>query len=165
MAEARRKAPALLIGGLVAAALAGTFVLAQRAPRGPVSVAWDQVACARCRMLVSDPRFAAQLHTRSDDVLFFDDPGCLLLWDHEHPQRARAVYFHHLDEERWVEGDAAVFVPASPTPMGYGLGVREKPAPGLDREAALHAALERDAIRVPGDAAAPPPEETDAHRP
>lgn len=163
MAEARRPARALVLGGLVAAGLVGAFVLAQRAPRGPVPVAWDQAACARCRMLVSDPRFAAQLHTREGEVLFFDDPGCLLLWEHEHPDRARAVYFHHLDEERWVEGEDAVFVPAAPTPMGYGLGVRERPAPGLDHGAALRVALESDAARNP--LAAERAGEADAHRP
>lgn len=146
----RRVATGLLLGTLAGAALAGVFLLAQRPPAGPVPVAWDQTPCTRCRMLVSEPRFAAQLRTDAG-VLFFDDPGCLLLWDHEHPGQARATYFHHLDEDRWVDGDEVAFVPVTPTPMGYGLGARDAAQGGMDWDAALRQALARDAARSAGE--------------
>lgn len=167
MAEraARRALAPVAVGVLAAAGLAGAFALAQRSPQGPVPVAWDHTTCARCRMLVSDPRFAAQLHAESGEVVFFDDPGCLLAFENEWKQPVRATWFHHLEEDRWVSADAVVFVPADPTPMGYGLGAREKPSEGLSLEAALRAVLARDAARDPVAAAGRHSGGRDAHRP
>lgn len=114
---------------LLATLAVGLYILeilrAQAPPEGPVSVPWDRAVCARCRMLVSDPSFAAQLHTGSGDVLFFDDPGDLLLYLDDVDVDVRAVYLHHLEEDRWIPASDAAFVPAEPTPMGYGLGAVE----------------------------------------
>lgn len=161
----RRALVPLAAAVLAVAGLAGAFVLAQRSPQGPVPVAWDRTACARCRMLVSEPRFAAQLHSPSGEVFHFDDPGCLLLFERERAEPARAAWFHHLDEDRWVRAETVVFVSASPTPMGYGLGALEKPAEGLSREAALRAVLARDAARDPVAAAGRRSGGSDARRP
>jgi copper chaperone NosL len=123
-------------------------IRAQTPGTGPVPVAFDREVCRRCRMLISEPGFAAQLRTADGTVHSFDDPGCLLLWRHEHPVRVTELYFHHLEDERWVSGDAAVFVRVAATPMAYGLGVRDS-GPGLDAEAALAAVLAGDARRAP----------------
>jgi hypothetical protein len=127
-ATARRRAwPALALGAL---ALAGVALvvrevsLAQRPPQGPVAVAWDREACAHCRMLVSEPRFAAQAHLRGGAVYHFDDPGCALLWAEEHAADLHELWFHDLASERWLRRGEVGFVAAEPTPMGYGLGAR-----------------------------------------
>ena len=121
---------------LALAALLGLALLALRLvgvrglPDGPEPIAWDRVACAHCRMLVSDPRFAAQLQTRSGQVLDFDDPGCLLLYVHENAPEIHAAYFHHVSEDRWLSRQQVAFTPGANTPMDYGLAARDRGGSG-----------------------------------
>jgi copper chaperone NosL len=113
------------------------------APEGPSEVAWDRVACAHCRMLVSDPRFAAQLLLESGELLFYDDPGCLLLDRAARARRARAAWFHDSAGEGWLAESEVAFVPGAETPMGYGYAaVRNGSVAGAQGAAAVLAALE-----------------------
>lgn len=155
-AAARAAAIATLVLG-AGGALAVALLRAQAPPEGPVPVAWDRQPCARCRMLVSEPRFAAQIHTGDGVVLHFDDPGCLLLYEEETESAARATWFHHVREDRWVPGEQAVFVPIAPTPMGYGLGAmaRGEVDGALSREAARRHVRAREAARRPETARVP----------
>jgi hypothetical protein len=72
-------------------------------------------------MLLSDPAFAAQLHSASGEVLFFDDPGCLLLYRADAPDPPARAWFHDSKSERWLSDAEVGFVPADETPMGHGL--------------------------------------------
>jgi hypothetical protein len=128
----------------LAAALAMSLVaLSACAPEGPAEVAWDRVACAHCRMLVSDPRFAAQLQLEDGEVLHFDDPGCLLLTRTSIVRPVRAVWFHDSAGEGWLAETEVAFVRGPATPMGYGLAaVRAGSVPGAMDAAAALAALE-----------------------
>lgn len=148
-AETRRRLGRLAVALALAAGLAGGVAVlvarSGRPPEGPVEIAWDRQACARCNMLVSEPSFAAQLHTEDGEVHVFDDPGCLLLWRADHEVPVHATWFHHHREERWLRGEAVGFVETSPTPMGYGLGaVDAGPAGALSPEEALEHARRRD---------------------
>ncbi len=50
-------------------------------PEGMVEIKWDRDACARCNMVISDRRFAAQLRGGPRDAAYkFDDIGCLVFW-------------------------------------------------------------------------------------
>jgi hypothetical protein len=139
--------------GLVLAALAAVLALAVlragRPPSGPVDVPLDAATCAHCRMLVSDLSFAGQIHTAGGEVLFFDDPGCLLL--HLDAVEVHASWLHHLRADRWVPLDGARFVPVPRSPMGYGLGaVGAEDAPdGLTAAQARTRLRARDASRSP----------------
>jgi len=106
-----------------------------------VEPAWDRVACARCHMLVSDPAFAAQLHTPAGEVLFFDDPGCLLLQRAEAPDPEARAFFHDSRGARWLSEAEVGFVPVDETPMGHGLAAvaRADTPAALGLEAALTA--------------------------
>lgn len=107
----------------VALALAvGVAVAGCRRGDGPVPIAYDRTPCAHCRMVISDPSFAAQLQTVAGDVLDFDDPGCLLSHRADRAPDVRALYFHHVREDRWIPGEAVAFAHADHTPMGFGLG-------------------------------------------
>jgi copper chaperone NosL len=117
-----RAARAAVSVGLAAAALACTPA------DGPQPIAWDREPCAHCRMLIGDPAFAAQLQTDEGVVASFDDPGCLLSAEASYPG-ARALWFHHLREDRWIAGDRVAFVRVPRTPMGFGLGAVEAGAP------------------------------------
>lgn len=89
----RRQVPwAKMIAGAVALAVLALVVSVlgrgRHVPDGPVPVVWNQQACAHCRMAVGEPAHAAQLITTGGDVLFFDDPGCLLSYVDEHQGKA-----------------------------------------------------------------------------
>jgi copper chaperone NosL len=99
-------------------------------PDGPQPIAWDREACAHCRMLISDPAFAAQLHLADGGVESFDDPGCLLARLDAQQARVHALWFRHLREDRWLPGDRVAFVRVAPTPMDFGLGAVDPDTPG-----------------------------------
>jgi len=136
----------ILLGGIVALALQAS----RNAPRGPVEPDWDRSVCTRCRMLISDPRFASQLRTPEGDRLHFDDPGCLLTWVGEPRPDLHEMWFHDHRSDSWIARADVVFVPveAAETPMGYGLGAsRRGSKPGLGFEAAIAATLATDEQR------------------
>ena len=99
-------------------------------------------------MLVSDARFAGQIHSPDGEVLHFDDPGCVLLHAHGTPREDLILYFHHVTEDRWLTGDEARFAPTEATPMEYGLGAVNAEAPGaLSRADAVAQVLTRERAR------------------
>ncbi len=118
----RSRLRAWLVAGAALAALVLALRWAQRPPDGPVDPTWSRTPCARCGMLIGERAFAAQLHTPTGMLRFFDDAGCLLLYAAEHPDEEASAFFHHLYEERWIPASSAGFVRADATPMGYGLG-------------------------------------------
>ena len=146
MPRERRRALRGVAAAVGIVALALVLWRAAAPPAGPVEPAWDRVACARCRMLVSDPAFAAQLHTRAGEVLFFDDPGCLLLYRAEPRAEAAAVWFHDAAGGGWLAEADVRFVPAPETPMGHGFAAvaAASATGGLDAAAALAAIRARE---------------------
>ena len=137
MRDPRR--PLLLALLALAAALA-----ACGPPDGPQPIVWDREPCAHCRMLISDPAFAAQLQTVDGVVESFDDPGCLFARVAARQPELHALWFHHVREERWIRGDAVAFERIDPTPMDFGLGAVDAGTPGaLTLEQARERVLER----------------------
>ena len=112
----------------IALAVVAVVLLLERAPGGPVEPAWDRQACAHCRMHLSERGFAAQLQDARGEVWFFDDPGCLWLWQRDHGAAAAEIYYHHLREERWLTEAQAGFARVETTPMGWGFGAVERSA-------------------------------------
>jgi copper chaperone NosL len=115
---------------LAAFASAALGLAACRASEGPRPIAYDRESCAHCRMLISEPRFAAQLETAEGEVRSFDDPGCLLADLATRSAQPRALWFHHVREERWLDAAHVAFEPAERTPMGYGLAAVDAGTPG-----------------------------------
>ena len=67
---------------------------------------------------------AAESVDAEGTVLVFDDPGCLALYVHDHPDRFNdaAFFVQDVQTKAWVAWDKAVFVRADdvPSPMNYG---------------------------------------------
>lgn len=120
-----RRATRALGALLVALSLAGCGP-----PEGPQPIVWDREPCAHCRMLISDPAFAAQLHRADGEVESFDDPGCLFARLEAQRPEVHALWFHHLREDRWIRGDAVGFERIDPTPMNHGIGAVDADAAG-----------------------------------
>jgi copper chaperone NosL len=116
---AGRSPAALVVAGLCLAACAS-------GPPSPANLDTRNDACARCRMAVSDRRFAAQIVAPGAEPIFFDDLGCLR--DHLSAAGTRVpdeavVYVADHRTGEWVDARRAVFVRRADvaTPMASGL--------------------------------------------
>ena len=98
-------------------------------PYTPADPSWDRQTCEMCRMTVSDRRFAAQLVSRDNKRVFFDDLGCALRWMEKHPEPAKTMklFATVLATGRWIEVEKGKIVGGYKTPMAYGFGVTESP--------------------------------------
>lgn len=127
-------APSALVLGLVwASLLAGCG----EQSTGPVDLRFDRVTCERCRMVLSDPRHAAQVRVLAPDgrssVHAFDDFGCAVIWLESRPERGAPSTEFWVSDWRtgdWIDAASAAYVPEQVTPMGYGLGAQPDAAPG-----------------------------------
>lgn len=112
-------------------------------PPAPAEVHLGEDACARCRMLVSDGRFAVQARRRAapGEVMAFDDLGCLVAEARKAPLELEGVFVQRFDGEGWVRGDAVQVVRSGDiaSPMGSGCA-------GF----ATRASAEAEAARRPG---------------
>lgn len=125
---------------LVILALSGLLLGACSGRQGalqPPEIYYGQDTCAHCRMLISDPRFAAALLTIEGESRKYDDIGCLLD-DYTHSGvKAAGIYVHDYNTGAWLDARVAVFVQSDiHTPMASGLvafsdrASAEKFAPG-----------------------------------
>lgn len=107
-------------------ALCGAFVLlfaaaaCGQSQMAPATLDTANEDCARCRMRISDRRFAAQIVAPGEEPRFFDDLGCFEQEIKEKPQPGGAVAYvadHRTGE--WVRAATAVYVrvPSLATPM------------------------------------------------
>jgi nitrous oxide reductase accessory protein NosL len=110
---------------------------AEQQSSGPSAVKWDRDTCARCRMVLSDRDYAAQVRyspdARRTRVALFDDIGCAILWLEDKPWRdAPQTEIWVVDEltGNWIDAREATYVPGRITPMEYGLGARAASAAG-----------------------------------
>jgi hypothetical protein len=115
-------------------------------PTGPQDVVWDHTQCAECRMSVSERAYAAQLQTTDGQVLNFDDPGCLFQYERHNQVAFHAVYYRHVQEDRWLAEAEAAFVASGPSPMGYNLGAVPAGTAGARRATEVRAQFATSAI-------------------
>lgn len=114
---------------------------------GPAEVKWDRVTCERCRMVLSDRHYSAEIRVHPEGkrskVYFFDDIGCAVLWLEgagkrwaDDPRTEIWVKDHRSGE--WIDARTATYVEGKLTPMEYGLGAQSDPDPnGMDFAAAI----------------------------
>jgi copper chaperone NosL len=106
---------------------ATALVLATACGSGPITpAALDTAneACRHCRMIVSNPRLAAQIAAPGEEPQFFDDIGCLREYLRSTQPPGDAVVFvadHRTGE--WARAVDAVYTRSHTvaTPMGSGL--------------------------------------------
>ena len=128
------------------AALALFSALGCQAPLEPSDPVWGKQACEGCRMLVSDPRFTAQLVGSDGERRYFDDLGCLAEHLAAHPNPNASIWVRDA-RGRWLSARAARFSTGAATPMDYGLVT--DPRGELDFAAMQRAALSRKARVAP----------------
>lgn len=107
-------------------------------PEDPV---WGKQACAHCAMLVSQPRYSAQLIAGSGDRYYFDDPGCMAGYVREHSAKPRGVWVRDASG-RWIDARSARYHGGATTPMDYGF--EQAPGGEADWATVQEAAARRD---------------------
>lgn len=105
----------------------------------PLDPFWGKQACDSCRMLVSEPRFSAQLLDQRGERHYFDDIGCLDAYLVDHPQSAPRGAWVRLGT-RWLPAESARYAAGAASPMAYGF-VAQEDGP-LDFAAVRRAAAE-----------------------
>ncbi len=99
-------------------------------PQGLAAIGWNREVCAECRSPIADPHFAGQLQTGDGRILNFDDPGCLLRYLKKVKPHVHALYFHHMEQERWLTRKDVAFTFGVSSPRGYKLGAVPAGTPG-----------------------------------
>jgi copper chaperone NosL len=116
-------------GGFVLTPLAALLSACGKSgwPEGMAEIKWDRDTCVRCRMAVSDRRFAAQVRGGPKDQFFkFDDIGCVVFWLKEQPWGNDASIRMWVadaasrpDQLIWLDPRQARYVAGKTSPMGY----------------------------------------------
>ena len=89
---------------------------------------WDRDMCERCKMAISDRKFAVQGVDERGRVYKFDDIGCLILWqEREHPEvKFKKIWITDAKSGRWIDAKRACYKEGVISPMGYGFGAYEE---------------------------------------
>ncbi|MBF0380491.1 MAG: hypothetical protein HQL69_05695 [Magnetococcales bacterium] len=116
---------------LIAIATVGMILLAgcDRPPAdGPKKVRWDKDFCERCRMLLSDRHYAAQILDAKGKYHLFDDPGEMLLsFAQKYNKDPKAkLYVTDSKSGKWLNARTAYYTSGHLSPMGFGYGAIEK---------------------------------------
>ncbi|HEY6556875.1 MAG TPA: hypothetical protein VI072_06365 [Polyangiaceae bacterium] len=97
-------------------ALSGAGCQKQKTPEDAV---WGKQPCDHCKMVLSEPRHAAQVITDRGERLFFDDLGCML--EHERAQGGKPAHAWVRSEQgSWIDARQARYAAGARTPMDYG---------------------------------------------
>ncbi len=122
----------------------------------PARVRHDRDTCERCRMLISDPRFAAQARVAGvRDAYKYDDIGCAVIHlkhlgkDTDVSTRIWvADVASAADRVVWHDARSARYLPGRSSPMGYDHAAVAEARPGtVDFDALRAAVLEKEARR------------------
>lgn len=79
--------------------------------------------CGHCRMAISQKQFAAEAFDAAENVVKFDDAGCMLRWLVRQEKQALAIYAVDYASRDWLEAKTAMYVRTKrvATPMGGGI--------------------------------------------
>lgn len=109
-----------MYAGLLLLLFATACTARQPAPQDP---SWNHDYCTHCRMAISEPRFAVQLIGPGSRVRYYDDLGCALADQEEHPElKAGTIYVRPNGDNQWIRAQESRYEEKLETPMGYGFG-------------------------------------------
>ena len=109
---------------LVASALFAFGMACQSTADVPTDPVWGKHACSSCAMLISSPRFAAQVLTAQGDHLYFDDVGCMATFLARRKDTPSRAWVRDA-KGNWIPTDHAHFSKGARTPMDYGFEFTE----------------------------------------
>ena len=114
-----------LAGGLVGAGLLGGCF--GEPETGPVEIVYGRDSCDYCRMIISDPRFAAEIRRGPGRKVYkFDDVGdAVFFLDEQSWKDEEGVEFWVMnvrDGKTWLDARASYYISGQQSPMAYGFG-------------------------------------------
>ncbi len=91
---------------------------------GAKDIKFDREICERCKMIVSDRKYAAQtVNPDTGKRYYWDDIGCAVLWFDEQGidwEEKAITYVTDAESGEWVNVQDAFWVRGEITPMDYG---------------------------------------------
>ncbi len=97
---------------------------------GIAKMHWDRDMCERCKMAVSERKYAVQVISAKDGKSYkFDDIGCAVLWfdDAQIPWRKEAkIWITDAKTGKWIDAKSAIYTDDSITPMAFGFAAYTK---------------------------------------
>ena len=86
-------------------------------------IRYGEETCDRCRMIISERRFASAYRTNDNILRKFDDLGCAVLHRAEQDEQIKQFWAYDYEETAWLDKAQAFFVHSKDllTPMGYGI--------------------------------------------
>ncbi len=111
----------------------------------PAKMHWDRDMCERCKMAISDRKFAVQAVDEKGRVYKFDDIGCLVLWQKfERPDvNLTKIWITDARTGEWIDAKKACYTKEYITPMGYGFGAHKERKKGCVGFAEVKKAVEK----------------------
>ena len=104
--------------------------------KGPEPIRYDREVCEICNMIISDPRFAAQIRDPEGRVHKFDDIGDAIHWMHSQAwfkagKRPGEFWVKsYQDGKTWLDARKAWYVTGVVSPMDYGFAALAKKRSG-----------------------------------
>ena len=96
----------------------------------PTKMHWDRDVCERCKMAISEKKFAFQIvNPTTSKVYKFDDIGCGVLWMDEEkiPWKDKAIlWVTDAHNGKWIDARTALYTDDRITPMAYGIAAYTK---------------------------------------
>ncbi len=100
------------------------FGCQSKKPGDVVKVHWDRDMCERCKMAISERKYAFEIiNPKTGKAYKFDDIGCGVLWLEEEkiPWKDKAVmWITDAKTGKWIDAKKAYYTDDSITPMAYG---------------------------------------------
>ncbi len=97
----------------------------KRDKNGLEAIHWDRDMCERCKMVISERKYAAEvINPENKRVYKFDDIGCAVLWlkEEKKPWASRAkIFVTDAKSGKWIDAKKALYTDDSITPMAYGI--------------------------------------------
>jgi len=93
---------------------------------GPHVIHYGEDVCERCKMIISDKRFAAQFINQKGESVKFDDVGCMADYLKEGGNRGEkplTIYVTDFAAGQWLDAGKAFYLlnPELRSPMGYNI--------------------------------------------
>jgi copper chaperone NosL len=102
----------------------------------PKEIKWDREICERCKMIISDRFYAAQvINPQNGKRYYYDDIGCTILWFDEAKitwEKEAVIYVTDASSGKWINAKEAYWTYGKVTPMDFGFSAYEWPQTGLE---------------------------------
>jgi len=100
-----------------------TVVVPHNSTKQPINIKPNKYKDRFCNMTIEDITYSAQVVLPSNDTLFFDDIGCLVLWLEEQKNKNKIIlWVWAKDINKYIDARKAWYSLTESTPMHYGFG-------------------------------------------